>query len=101
MYSRHNYVKKHIWNYDESWTQATRNGNGYIFANRGIHCVLIVTPDEREWLFVLSCINALGSSILNFFIFKGRLLRRNFTIKYEEGVVWLCKKKIVDDGSII
>ena len=33
----------------------------------------IVTPNKREWLFVLSCINASGSNIPNFFLRVGHL----------------------------
>jgi hypothetical protein len=84
MYTIHKHPVTHIWNCDESGAQAGRNGRGRILAKRGIRSMHTVTPDEREWLSILSCINASGSSIPNFYIFKGRSFRRNFIIRCEE-----------------
>ena len=99
-YTRHKYPATHIWNCDESGAQAVRNGGGHVLAKRGIRSVHTITPDEREWLFVWSCINASGSSILNFYIFKGRSSRQNFIIKCEEGAC-MAMQKNVDDGNIV
>ena len=93
MYTRHKYPDTHIRNCDESGAQAGRNGGGRVLAKRGIRFVHTVTQDEREWLSILSCINASGSSIPNFYIFKGRSFRRNFIIRCEEGACIAMQKK--------
>jgi len=46
-----------------------------------VHMVIL---DQREWLFVLSCINAIGKSLPNFYIFKGMKRSRNFLKKTRE-----------------
>ena len=66
MHFRHNHPNIHIWNCDESKTQARRNGNGYILARRGIWSVHIVMHDNSERLYVLSCIDASRSCIPSF-----------------------------------
>jgi hypothetical protein len=67
-----------IWNYDESGVQDGRNGGTYVLAKTGSRSVHQVVPDEREWLTVLICINAVGESIPNFYIFRGNRFRRNY-----------------------
>jgi hypothetical protein len=37
-----------------------------------------VIPNEREWLTILSCVNANGEAVPNFYVFKGKWMRRNF-----------------------
>ena len=100
MYTRHKYPDTHIWNCDESEVQAGRNGGGRVLAKKWIRSVHTVTPDEREWLSVLSCINASGTSIPNFYIFEGRSFRRNFIIRCEEGVCMAMQKKTWMTGTL-
>jgi hypothetical protein len=78
LYTQHNYAPDHIWNCDETGAQAGRSGGGRVFARKGVRNVHTVIPNEREWLSVLSCINASGGHIPNFYIFKGKQMRRNF-----------------------
>jgi len=71
-YNSHNYEANHIWNCDESGVQAGKVGGGYVIAKKGSKEVHKVILDLREWLSVLSCINATGEYLPNFYIFKGR-----------------------------
>lgn len=54
----------------------------------------------REWLLVLSCINALGSSNPNFYISKGRSFRHNFIIRCKEGACMAIPKKAWMTGEL-
>jgi hypothetical protein len=78
LYTQYNYAPDHIWNCDETGAQAGHTGGGRVFARRGARNVHTVIPKEREWLSVLSCINASGGHIPNFYIFKGKQMRCNF-----------------------
>jgi hypothetical protein len=49
-----------------------------VLAKVGSRNVHPVVPDECKWLIVLTCINAAGESIHNFYIFRGRRFRRNY-----------------------
>ena len=71
LYNAHNYLPSHIWNCDESGVEASRSGGATVLAKRGSKSVHSVEPNQREHLSVLSCINAGGGSILNFYILKG------------------------------
>jgi hypothetical protein len=77
LYDAHNYSPSHIWNCDETGVQAGRNGGAYVLAKTGTRSVHQVVLDEREWLIVLTYINAAGESIPNFYIFRGKRFRRN------------------------
>ena len=100
MYSRHNYPNTHMWNNDESKAQIGRNGGAHVLTRRGIRSMHIVMPHKRKKLSILFCINALVFSIPNFNIFKGRLLRNNFIIRYEEEVC-MAMEKHLNGGSTI
>ena len=50
-----------------------------------IRSVHQVVPDEREWLMVLTNINAASESIPNFYIFCGKRFRKNYIVLYEQG----------------
>jgi hypothetical protein len=78
MYEEHYYPPSHLWNCDEMGAQVGRNGGGRVFAKCGSRNVHSIIPNEREWLSVLCCINAEGEAIPNFYIFKGKRMRRNF-----------------------
>jgi len=59
-----------------------------VIAKRGSRNIHMIVPNQREWLSVLSCINAKGESLPNFYIFKGIRKTRDFLIKTgEKGVV--------------
>jgi len=69
MYKIHNYEAQQIWNCDEIGAQAGRDGGAYVLARKGSKSVLKVIPNQREWLSVVSCINAQGIHISNYYIF--------------------------------
>jgi hypothetical protein len=78
LYAKYEYSPLQIWNCDESGIQVGRNGGAYVLAKTGSRNVHQVVPNEREWLTVLTCINAAGESITNFYIFRGKRFRRNY-----------------------
>ena len=84
LYDAHGYVPHQVWNCDKSGAQAGHNGGGLVLAKTGSRCVHTIMPDQREWLSVLACMNAVGDYIPNFYIFKGKQFpNRNFTEKCE------------------
>jgi hypothetical protein len=94
LYAAHSYPADHIWNCDEAGAQAGRNGGGtLVFAKKGTKSVYSIIPDQREWLSVLSCINAGRGSIPNFYIFKGKRMRRNYIARCEAGATMAMQTK--------
>ena len=71
LYTTFQYPPSHIWNCDKSGVQAGRNGGVTMLAKPGSRAVHSIEPDQREHLSVLSCINAGGGCIPNFYILKG------------------------------
>jgi hypothetical protein len=65
--------------------QAGRNGGAYVLAKTGFRSMHQVVPDEREWLTILTYINAAGESIPNFYIFHGKKFRINYIELCEQG----------------
>ena len=73
LYAQHNYNSNHIWNCEKSGAHAGRIGGGtLVFARHGLKAVHNIIPDEKEWLSVLTCVNAVGEYIPHYFIFKGK-----------------------------
>ena len=87
LYSTYNLPESHIWNYDESCVQAAKNGGATILAKKGSKVVNSITPDHREHISVLSCINVAGGKIPNFYIVKGKYFTSNHIGGCEPGVV--------------
>jgi hypothetical protein len=85
-YTEHRYDAFHIWNADESGAQVGRSGGGRVLAKTGARSIHIITPNEREHISVLSCINAAGDSIPNYYVFKGKQYQRAYIAKCEIGV---------------
>jgi hypothetical protein len=85
LYSLNSYPPDRIWNCDETGAQAGRDGGGMVIAKRGSRAVHTIIPDQREWLSCLVCINAAGSSIPSFYIFRGKRFRRNYIEHCEAG----------------
>jgi hypothetical protein len=84
-YKEHRYEPSYIWNADESGAQAGSSGGGRVLAKTGARNVHIITPNEREHISILSCINAASDSIPNFYIFKGKKFQRAHIAKCEAG----------------
>jgi hypothetical protein len=78
------YEAQCIWNYDKSREQAGRNGGGRVLAKRGLRSIHSFIPNEREWLFLLVCVNAAGYHIPSFNIFCGKTFQRNYIKKCED-----------------
>ena len=57
---------------------------------KGVHKIISA---EREWLSVLSAINALGQTISNYYNFKGVRKLRNYIALCEEGAMLGMQKK--------
>jgi hypothetical protein len=56
-----------------------------VWALRGSRTVHSLIPNEREWVTVLSCINASGQSIPGFYIFRGKRVMMNYIQNCENG----------------
>jgi hypothetical protein len=84
-YAEHGYDPSYIWNADESSAQVERSGGGQVLAKTGARSVYIITPNEREHISMLSCINAEGDSIPNYHVFKGKQYHRAYIAKCEIG----------------
>ena len=87
LYTTHSYPPTHIWNYNESGVQAGRAGGAIVLARRGSRSVHSIEPDQKEHLSVLSCVNADGGCISNFYILKGCYFLQDYIANYEEGAV--------------
>ena len=96
MYNTHHYPPNCVWNIDETGCQATQSGQAKVFAKRGVRGVHKIVPGEREWLSVLSAINASGQTIPNYYIFKGIRKLRDYTMFCEEGALLGMQKKRLD-----
>jgi hypothetical protein len=87
LYSAFTYPPSHIWNCDESGVQAGRSGGATVLAKTGSKSVHSIEPDQREHLSVLSCINAEGGSIPNFYILKGTYFLQDYVKRCEDNAV--------------
>jgi hypothetical protein len=56
-----------------------------VWALRGSRTVHSLIHNEREWVTVLSCINASGQSIPGFYIFRGKRVMMNYIQNCENG----------------
>ena len=93
LYLEPNYLENCIWNVDESGCQANQNRLGKVFAKRGVRGIHHIIPSEREWLSVLSAVNANGEFIPNYYIFKGIRKIKNYVALCEEGAMMGTQKK--------
>jgi len=71
-YDKHSYGADHIWNCEETGLQAGRNCGMRVIAKRGSRNVPNILPKSREWITILCCVNAIGTSIPGFYLFKGK-----------------------------
>lgn len=47
IYTFNTYTLDQIWNYDETWVQAGKDGGSLVIAKLGLHSMV---PNEWEWL---------------------------------------------------
>ena len=71
VYNTQEYIPSHIWNLDEIGI-SVGDGNSTIkvVAKKGSKAVRFTSPDNREWMSIMTCVNAVGSYISNLYIFK-------------------------------
>ena len=71
VYNAENYLPSYIWNANETGV-CTAEGNSSIkvIAKKGSKSVRRTIADSREWMSIMTCINATGSYIPNLYIFK-------------------------------
>ena len=60
LYDKHSYPPYCIWNIDETGCSASQSGLAKVFAKKGIKGAHKTMPSEREWLSILTAINASG-----------------------------------------
>ena len=94
LYLEHKYPENCIWNVVESGCQANQNGLGKVFAKKGVRGIHQILPSEREWVSVLSTVNANGESIPNYYIFKGIRKIKNYVALCEEGAMMGMQKRL-------
>ena len=87
------YPSSDIWNVDESDANACRNKVGKVFAPRGSRNVHLLIPNEREWFSVLTCINASGQKISNYYIFKRLRTRKDYIALCRDSTTFDMQKK--------
>ena len=87
LYTTFQYPPSHIWNCDESGVQIGRSGGATVLAKRGSRAVHSIELDQREHLSVLSCINAAGGCIPNFYILKGTYFLEDYISRCEAGAM--------------
>jgi hypothetical protein len=87
LYNNSKYPPNHIWNCDETSVQAGRSGGATVLAKTGSTSVHSIEPDQREHFSILSCINAQGGYIPNFYILKGTYFLQDYVKRCEDNVV--------------
>ena len=66
---------------------ANRNGQAKYLARRGVKNVQSITLVSKEWITILTCVNAARHWIPNFYIFKEVRHTKNYNILCEEGSI--------------
>ena len=100
MYTKYNYGPSKIWNLDESGGQANKNGLGKVIARKGARKVQVLVPNEREWMTVLTIINAEREYPPHFYIFKEKRKTRCYVSKCEENCMWAMQNKGWMDSNL-
>ena len=85
LYEIHNYDAYYMWNSDKTRAQAGCGGGAMVIAKKDSQVVHSVIPNDKEWMFVLSCENAQGSAIPSFYIFWERRFKGNYILGCEVG----------------
>ena len=93
LYNKFAYPPSNIWNVDESGCNASKSGLDKVLARKGVRSVYAQIPNEREWLSILTSINAVGWSIPHFYIFKGKRRLRDYIHFCEAGSTMAMQEK--------
>ena len=75
LYNTFNYPPSNIWNCDESGVHVGRYGGATLLAKLDSKYVHTIEPDQREHLYIISCINATKEKI---YILKGTYFLQNY-----------------------
>ena len=100
LHNQSEYQPTTIWNVDELGANASRNGIDKVFASKGMRSVHTITLNEREWINVLTSINANSNIIPNYYIFKGVRSTRDYLAFCEHGSIFDIQKSGWVDDSI-
>ena len=87
LYSSYKYPATHIWNCDQSGVHGGHSSGAIVLAKCGTRSVHSIEPNQREHLSVLSCVNADGRSIPNFYILKGSYFLEDYIARCERGAI--------------
>jgi hypothetical protein len=68
----HNYGLDHIWNFNETSIQVGKRVIISILAKQGSQQMYNTIPKAKEWLTINYVVNAIRTTLLGFFIFKGK-----------------------------
>ncbi|KAI5068921.1 hypothetical protein GOP47_0015222 [Adiantum capillus-veneris] len=71
-----------------------------VLAKKGSKVVYGITPDSREWLTILCCVNAVGSALPGYYIFKGKKAMQNYLMECEDGAVMSMQGKAWMTGQL-
>jgi hypothetical protein len=93
LYTLHMYPPERIWNCDKIGIEAGRTRGGIVIAYRGARRVHMIVPNQREWLFVLVCMNAVGLVIPSFYVFKRKHFCQNYIERCERGATMSMQPK--------
>lgn len=78
VYEEGKYPPCRIWNADESGLSVGQtNSSIKVIGIKGSKNVMTTNNSDREWMTILVCVNAMGYSIPNLYIFKSKGRKRN------------------------
>jgi len=93
IYNKHNYVKNHIWNSDETCIQAGKQSGARVLVKRGSHQVYNIIPKSKEWLIINYVVNVLGITLPRFYIFRRKMIHDDYIQFYKPGTCMAMQSK--------
>ena len=94
LHTSYNYFASHIWNCDESSVQVGRCGATLVLAKRDYKSIHSIELDQRKHQSILSCVNANGGCIPNFYISKGSYFLEDYIARCDEGTIMGMQPKV-------
>ena len=94
LYAKYTYALDLIQNCDESRVQVMCHGGGCMFPCWGVRNMHIMILNEWKWLLVLTCINAHGGYISNFYIFRGKQTLLECDVQSDKILAYMCRKNV-------
>jgi hypothetical protein len=74
-YNQNNNSPNHIWNSNETRIQVGRQLGAHVLAKCNSHQMYSTISRSKEWMTMKCAINAMGGSLLGFYIFRGEKFR--------------------------